>query len=332
MPIDATNGFSGVVPAGDRPVGMLPPISRQPLGRRLLLEADDLALVVEPEDAHLRRVVGVTGCAAMVMSALPSMCASMQLAEVHAVEVVAGEDQVVVGVVAREVARRLAHRVGRALEPVGAVGRLLGGEDLDEAAREQVQPVGLRDVAVERRGVELRQHEDALEAGVQAVADRDVDQAVLAAERHGRLRAHVRQREEARAAPAAENQGQARHSCRQYLILRVCPEGISQTASCHESPSPQMRSSRLAKSCIADTPPLSARYTRMEPISTGRRPVVGPEGAPDRERIVSRCRYRTPSPPTGRLAGPSAIPPCRPPQQATSRAVSPRGCANSVST
>ena len=85
-----------------------------------------------------------------------------QLAEVHAIEVIAGEDQVVVGVVADEVARRLPHRVGGALKPVGAVGRLLGGEHLDEAVREHVEAVGLRDVPVERRGVELREHEDAL--------------------------------------------------------------------------------------------------------------------------------------------------------------------------
>ena len=43
--------------------------------------------------------------------------------------------------------------------------------------------------------------------GVQAVADRDVDQPVLAADRHRRLRAHVREREEAASASAAQNQG-----------------------------------------------------------------------------------------------------------------------------
>ena len=131
-----------------------------------------------------------------------------ELAEVHAVEMVAGEDEEVLGVEALEVARGLAHGVRRALEPRRAVGRLLGGEHFDEALREHVEPVGLRDVAVERRRVELRQHEDALEAGVQAVADRNVDQPVLARERHGGLRAHVRQREQARAAAAAEDQGQ----------------------------------------------------------------------------------------------------------------------------
>src|SRR5262249_31857085 len=80
------------------------------------------------------------------------------------------------------------------------------GEHLDEAAREHVEPVGLRDVAVQRRRVELCQHEDLLEPRVQTVADRNIDEAVLAADRDGRLRSHVREREEPRAASSAEDQ------------------------------------------------------------------------------------------------------------------------------
>ena len=69
-------------------------------------------------------------------------------------------------------------------------------------------PVGLRDVPVERRGIELRQHEDAADVRVQAVADRDVDQPVLAADRHRRLGAGVGERKQAAALPAAEDDGQ----------------------------------------------------------------------------------------------------------------------------
>ena len=53
---------------------------------------------------------GVTGCAAIVMSARRSMCASTSSRVVHPVEVIAGENQVVVGVVAHEVTRGLAAR------------------------------------------------------------------------------------------------------------------------------------------------------------------------------------------------------------------------------
>ncbi len=187
---------------------MLLPISASRASFGFSSNADDLALVVEPEDAHLG---GVGACHRLrgdrdVGAALDVRVD--QLAEVHAIEMIAGEDQVVVGVVAGEVARRLPHGVGRALEPVRALRGLLRGEHLDEAVREDVEPVGLRDVPVERRRVELRQHEDPLQAGVQAVADRDVDQPVLAADRHRRLRPHVRQRIQPGAAAAAQDQGQ----------------------------------------------------------------------------------------------------------------------------
>jgi len=63
-------------------------------------------------------------------------------------------------------------------------------------------------VPVERRRVELRQDEDATNVGVQAVADRDVDQPVAAADRDGRLGSMLRQRKQARSLPAAEDDGQ----------------------------------------------------------------------------------------------------------------------------
>ena len=62
-------------------------------------------------------------------------------------------------------------------------------------------------MTVERRGIELRQHEDAPDVGVQASADRHVDQAVLPADRHRRLRAGRGQGKETRALAAAEDDG-----------------------------------------------------------------------------------------------------------------------------
>ena len=71
-----------------------------------------------------------------------------------------GEDEVGVGVVAHEMAERLADGIGRPLIPVGIIARLFGGENLDEPVAEEIHPVGLGGVAVERRRIELRQHED----------------------------------------------------------------------------------------------------------------------------------------------------------------------------
>ena len=58
---------------------------------------------------------------------------------------------------------------------------------LTKPPREDVEAVGLRDVAVQALAVELGEDEDPVDAGVQAVADRDVDQPELAADRHRRL-------------------------------------------------------------------------------------------------------------------------------------------------
>ena len=178
----------------------------QPLRVRLLLERDDLAVAIEPEDAHRRRIVGGHRLRGDRDVGAPIDVRVDQLAVVHPVQVVAGENQVVVGVVAHEMARGLAHGVGRALKPVRVVGRLLGRQDLDESLAEEIHPVGLRDVPVERRRIELRQHEDPPDVGVQAVADRDVDQPVLAADRHRRLRSMLRERKQPRALAAAENE------------------------------------------------------------------------------------------------------------------------------
>ena len=192
--------------AGRRPARRAAAHLRQPRLVRLLFEGGDLAVDVEHEDAHLGRVgdghrLRGDGDVGAVLDVRFD-----HVAEVHAIEMVAREDQVVVGVVAGEVTRRLPHRVGRALKPVGALRCLLGGEHFDEAVRKDVQAIGLRDVPVERRRVELRQHEHPLQAGVQAVADRNVDEAILAADRYGRLGAHVGQRIEPCAAPPSQNQ------------------------------------------------------------------------------------------------------------------------------
>src|SRR5579884_1586416 len=54
--------------------------------------------------------------------------------------------------------------VGGALVPVGGVVGVLGGQQLDEAAAEGVELVGVGDVAVQTDAEELRQHVDAVEA------------------------------------------------------------------------------------------------------------------------------------------------------------------------
>ena len=103
------------------------------------------------------------------------------LPEVHPVELVPGEDEdMLVGMVV-EMDEALADGSGRALEPAGGLAGLLGGNNLDEAAGDEVvEPVGLLDVAVQGRTEVLGEKKDPLDAGVQTEADGDVDEAILA--------------------------------------------------------------------------------------------------------------------------------------------------------
>src|SRR5439155_943764 len=79
---------------------------------------------------------------------------------------------------------------------------------LDETAAEHVELVGVGNVAMQTDGEELRQDVHAVEAAVDAVADRDVDEAVLAGNGDGRFAAHLRQRVESRAPPATQDEAQ----------------------------------------------------------------------------------------------------------------------------
>ncbi len=140
----------------------------------------------------------------MVTSPRCWRCESEHHAVVHAVDVVAGEDQHILRLLAAQVAHVLAHGVGGALVPVHAVGRLLGGKDSHKAFAEGVEVVGQADVAVERGRVELGDDEDAVDPRVQRVGDGDVDEAVHAAEGHCGFRAVLRQRMQPLTAPAAQ--------------------------------------------------------------------------------------------------------------------------------
>ena len=110
------------------------------------------------------------------------------LARVHAVDVVGTEHADVVGALVVEQIEVLVDRVGRAGEPVRAVAHLRrhSGDVVSEQRRETPRR---RDVPVERVALVLGQHDDLQVPGVDEVREREVDQAVVAPERHGRLRA-----------------------------------------------------------------------------------------------------------------------------------------------
>src|SRR5437588_3603684 len=95
---------------------------REPTRVWLLLERDDLSRSIEAEDAHGRGIGGRYRLRGDRDVGLAVDVRVDELAVVHAIELVAGEDQIVVGVVPLEVTARLAHGVGGALKPVRIVG------------------------------------------------------------------------------------------------------------------------------------------------------------------------------------------------------------------
>jgi len=109
---------------------------------------------------------------------------------------------------AGQMLHRLADGVRRAAKPVALLGiRLLRDQQLDGSGRKGVEFVGIADVAIEALGLVLSDHEDTAEIGMDAVAHGNIHQAVARADRHGRLRAILRQREQPCAPAAPEHDG-----------------------------------------------------------------------------------------------------------------------------
>src|ERR1044072_388698 len=148
------------------------------------------------------------------------MMAMEKLSIVHVIKMIAGENQQRVDAPISDVRQHLSHGVGSSLKPLRAFGRLLGRDDLDEAVRELREAIGLRDVTVERGGVVLRQDERAQDVGVDAVRERDVDETILTAERHGGFRTLLGERKKSIAGAAAENYREEFWICRHNSLVR----------------------------------------------------------------------------------------------------------------
>jgi hypothetical protein len=128
-------------------------------------------------------------------------------AVIHLVDVVAGQDQHVLGVVRRDDVEVLPHGIRRAGVP-GGLQALLGRQQFHELAELSAQmPPAALDVQDQRVRLVLRQNADAPDAGIHAVGKRKIDDAVLAAERHGGLGAPQRELLQPAAAPAGQHQG-----------------------------------------------------------------------------------------------------------------------------
>ncbi len=126
---------------------------------------------------------------------------------IHLVDMVAGEDDDHVGRVVLDDAEVAEDGIGGAAIPLGdPTAGDVRLEELDAAVRAiEVPRLADADVVVERAGVVLGQDEDVVDVGVDAVRQREVDDPVLATERHGRLGPHGRQDREALALTPGED-------------------------------------------------------------------------------------------------------------------------------
>ena len=152
-------------------------------------------------DRHLDRRQRHRGAALLVEAQHPRV--------VHLVDVVARQHDQVPRVLAHDRVEVLVDRVGGALVPVLA-DALLRRQDLDELAELLRHDVPAHaDVPVERERLVLRGDEDAAQPGVDAVAQREVDDAVRPAEVDRRLGALLGQRIEPLAGAAGEHDDEA---------------------------------------------------------------------------------------------------------------------------
>src|SRR5260370_22612640 len=111
---------------------------------------------------------------------------------IRAVELVTAQNHVVIKWYCEELPEVLANRIGGSLVPSCSFRSLLGCQDLDEVRREIIEFVACVDMTVEGSAVELRQYIDAAQAGIEAIADRYIDQPILAGQWYGRLRSILR--------------------------------------------------------------------------------------------------------------------------------------------
>ena len=127
---------------------------------------------------------------------------------VHLVDVVAGQDDHVFGIVVLDDVDVLVDGVGRTLIPLRLGDALAGRQDVEAlvALGPQEVPAALQ-MADQRMRLVLGRHADAANAGIQRVGQREVDDARLAAEIDRGLGAPVGQFLQPAAAPAGQHIG-----------------------------------------------------------------------------------------------------------------------------
>ena len=110
------------------------------------------------------------------------------LVVVHLVDVVAGQDENIFRIIIRDKRDILINCVRRTLVPLRSLAALIRRQDADAAAQAvEIPRLARADVGVEHVRLVLGQHADRIDAGVDAVGKRKINNAVFAAKRYSRL-------------------------------------------------------------------------------------------------------------------------------------------------
>ena len=129
------------------------------------------------------------------------------LAHIHAIDVVGAEDTHEVGCLVADQVQVLIDRIGGTRKPVRAASHLRGHRG-HVVAKQAAEAPRRADVAVETVALVLREHDDLEVSRVGEVGEREVDDAIVAAERDRRFRAIVSQRHHALALAASQHNDQ----------------------------------------------------------------------------------------------------------------------------
>ena len=171
-------------------------------GLRLFLEAQHPVVVVDFHDAEAGHLAGIDLDGGQGHVGAGLVVPLQHQAVIHLVDVVAGEDQHVLGLLRPDRVNVLIHRVGGALVPLIAYP-LHRRQHFDELAHLAAHDVpAFAHVAVQRKRLVLGQDINPAQVGVDAVGKSDVDDAIDSAEGDSRLGAIASERIEALARPA----------------------------------------------------------------------------------------------------------------------------------
>jgi len=121
-------------------------------------------------------------------------------------DLVTGQDDDVLGIIAVDEADVLVDGVCSALVPVGALCLLVGGQGVHAAVQAvQIPRLAVADVLIQLLGLILGRDAHSINVGVDAVGQREVHDAVFAAEPHCRFCRFLCQRVQARATSAGKD-------------------------------------------------------------------------------------------------------------------------------